>query len=338
MNTRTTQQQALPDEALQQQIERLAQLKEGTAQLRSLKEQECQLEVDVIAAEAAVRAATRNGAQPVNPAQAAQVLTALDHMRRLQAAFTKQQHAQHPDSAGERARLTAAGDALEAWLEAPRAGRPPHLSAAIRLMLTTGCIGCFLAAVTVHPLFLLLLVPLLSPVAFVRWSRQNASWLRLGAERRYAATGLKPPDAWQADAVEQRALELQRSMEALAPQTPQCPGDEEQAPDSGEQLGAELSQTQALFEAAMAEASLSDIDGETEANLRLSAQIHNARSALRSVQSRRASLRAGAEKNREALFRFLSKRGQASADGRADLQTLEHGLQRVARRSGPRET
>ncbi len=340
MSTRMTQQQALSDEALQQQIERLAQLKDGTEQLRSLQEHECQLEVDLIAAEAALSAATRHGAQPVDPAQAAQVVTALDQIRRLQAAIKtlQQQRAQQTGSDGERARLTAAGDALEAWLDSPRAGRPPRLSAAIRLMLGTGGVVCLLAAVTVHPLFLLLLVPLLSPVAFVRWSRQNASWLRLGAERRYAATGLKPPDAWQADAVARRALELQRSMEVPAPQTRQCAGDEEQEPDGVEALATELSESQALFDAAMAEASLSDIDGETEANLRLSARVHSARAALRSMQSQRARLRAGAERSREALFRFLSKRGQASADGHADLQTLEHGLQRVARGSSPRET
>ncbi len=335
VSTQTTQQRGFGHEPLDREKQRLEQLTAGHGQLRSLRGQECSLEVELIAAEAALKTAVPPGALTVNPENAAKLVTALDHLRRLQEAKQELEgEAGHGNNAGELARLTAGKDALESWLEAPRAGQPPSLSRMAQAVLAAAVLVCLLAAVTVHPLMLLLLFPLLLPLAYFRWARQNTAWLRLGAERRYAATGLKPPVAWQVAAVGRLQSELRRSIELLGKQPGRSAGGAEaeaEQNDAGE-VATELLESQALLEALLAESGLTvdDINEETEEKLRLSARVHSTREALNKTKLDYARLRAETEEQREALFRFLSRKGEAPSDGRADLETLDAGLKRLA--------
>ncbi len=321
------------DEALATQTERLEQLRAGTEKLRSLRERECELEVELIAAEAALRAKSRTGGLALSPAQAAELMAALKRTRQLQGILEKlEQRASqgNGETSGELARLNAGRDALRSWLEAPQAGRAPRLPLAVRGLLATAAVLCVWAAAAVHPVVLVLLVPLLLPLVWIRWSGQNAAWLQLGAKRHYQVTGLEPPAAWQALSVRERMSDLERSIESLSTQP------EQSAEDRGlEQHEAELVQSQALLEKILVETGLdvTDIDGDTERWLGLAAQTHSARNALDEVKAQRARLRAETDEDREALFRFLSRHGEAPPDGHADLQTLAAGLTRISHRS-----
>ena len=320
------------DEALATQTERLEQLRAGTEKLRSLRERECELEVELIAAEAALRAKSRKGGLALSPAQAAELMAALKRTRQLQGILEKlEQRASqgNGETSGELARLNAGRDALRSWLEAPRAGRAPRLPLAVRGLLATAAVLCVWAAAAVHPVVLVLLVPLLLPLVWIRWSGQNAAWLQLGAKRHYQVTGLEPPAAWQALSVRERMSDLERSIESLSTQP------EQSAEDRGlEQHEAELVQSQALLEKILVETGLdvTDIDGDTERWLGLAAQTHSARNALDEVKAQRARLRAETDEDREALFRFLSRHGEAPPDGHADPQSLAAGLTRIAHR------
>ncbi len=329
MSTHNSKQPECPDEALATQKERLEHLRAGTEKLRSLRQRECALEVELIAAEAALRAETRKGGLALGPAQATEILTALRDTRRLQGEleeFEQRAGGSNETTAHELAPLNAARDALQSWLEAPRA-RAPRLSLSVSLLLATATVVCLAAAVAVHAVLLVLLLPLLLPFAFVKWSRQNADWLQLGAKRHYRATGLKPPADWQTRAVAERVSELERSIESLSAQP-------ERAVEGGEQeqQEAELAQAEALLTTMLAEVGLdvTDIDENTERWLELASEAHSARAALDRVQAQRAHTQAETDEHREALFRFLSRQGQAPPDGHADLQTLAAGLTRVS--------
>ncbi len=324
------------DKALDRQRARFDRLKAGAEELRVLREKACALEVELIAAQAALKAAFTPDAQSPSPEKAAEIVAALDRTRRLEDALGKLEHraTAEGERASELARLEAGHDALRSWLEAPRAGRPPRLSPVIQGLLAGGALVALLATLTVHPVFLLLFLPLLLPFGYRTWSQQNAAWLRLGAERRYAATGLKPPARWEAALVSRRVSDLAQSIEVLT-RPPERPGghrDEGEEQTEADCVTSELLEATTLLEALLAEAGLAveDIRGETEHRLRLAAQVHKARQALNGVQADHARLRSETDEGREAMFRFLSLHGQAPIDGRADLQTLDAGLNRLA--------
>ncbi len=330
VSIRNSKQSESPDEALATQKERLEHLRAGTEKLRSLRQRECELEVELIAAEAALRAETRKGGLALSPAQAAAIMTALTDTRRLQTELERTEQRAGTSSGktdGELARLNAARDALQSWLEAPRLGRAPPLTPTVSVMLATASVVCIAAAVAVHPVMLVLLLPLLLPFAFLKWSRQNADWLKLGAKRHFRATGLALPAAWQAPAVTERLSELERSIESLSVQSEQPAEDGRRV-----QQEAELAQAEALLNTMLADVGLdvTDIDGDTARWLGLAAEAHAARKSLDQVHAQRARLQAESDEHREALFRFLSRQGEAPPNGHADLQTLAAGLSRVS--------
>jgi len=62
-----------------------------------------------------------------------------------------------------------------------------------------------------HPIVLLLLAPGGVLFALLRLRGQDTAWIRLGTERRFAATGHEPPHAWREAEVRARLDELERT-------------------------------------------------------------------------------------------------------------------------------
>ena len=63
------------------------------------------------------------------------------------------------------------------------------------------------------------------------------------------------------------------------------------------------------------------------------AEVRRTRRELGTVQAKRRALSREVDAGREDLYRFLSRQGEAPPQGRADLNALAAGLERLRRKS-----
>ena len=96
---------------------------------------------------------------------------------------------------------------------------------------------------------------------------------------------------------------------------------------------ATLASERAAMEVLLAGAGLdeADLDRETEGWIRALSRASRSRLELTEVQAEIESSSRDIDEVREDLYRYLSRRGSAGGEGRADTATLAAGLERLAR-------
>jgi len=335
-----------PREELAAQRERLQQLEAQEGALHTLREREARLEAEVIAADVEYSRASPGPDLPLDSTTAARLAEAFDHKRHVRAQYEALEDRQAlggEEGARQLSRLRAGRNALSSWLEAPAAVGRYRLSPKVRTALVIAAVACILAALAVHPIFLVMLLPLGLPLGYAAWSRQNLAWLHLGAERHFQATGLEPPTDWKAADVRARLSAIDKSMARVAAEMEALSDPAQREADDRRllALAAETMDAEAQLEAALMEGGLStrSIDPELERWLELIGEAAHRRRELEAARAQRAAVQAETRDGREALYGYLSRQGEAPPEGRADLEALARGLDRLtnrlARRDGP---
>ena len=310
----------LDQPTLAEQRERLNELRRWEQKLGSLRDRRNELEIECIAGDVALRRAPDRSA-PIDAALAVEIEAALDRRKR-----TQEQLARARDgSKQERDRLVVGRDALRLWLEAPQEERSARPGGRAKHVLFAVSLIAIIAALSVHIVFLVLLLPIAGASSFLSWSGQDDAWRKMGAKRRYPETHLDAPGKWEEDAVRQRLEEIEERIESRAARGPNEPEDDPRT------IEATLSAERATLEALLAGAGLdhADLDRETESWIRALGRASRSRLELTQVQAEIEGLSRDADDVREDLYRFLARRGGAEGTGRADTATLGAGLERL---------
>ncbi len=330
--------------ALSEQRALLDQLVTWEHELEVLKDLESDLEVEQISAEVALKATTSKNGIAISPDSAKEIAMARARKRELETALDGGGAETAPSAADLRAdidRMRAGREALEAWRDAPEtvsAWRRPRVANTVLAIASAAAVW---AAIALHPIFLVLLVPLVMAIGYFTFTGQDADWVRLGAVRRFQSTRLKPPSSWDRNPVDGRIGELsdaaaileQRLAEAEAAEGESSKQEEDAASELV--LSMKLLQTTDAYEAALAKAGIETeaLDETLSGWLDLVFENHRIDSELRQVRAKREALSREAEEARDALFRFLVLADDAPPEGRADSETLRAALERVANRA-----
>ena len=326
-----------PDESLASQRLRLASLESCEERIRILREQECDLDVEHIAAEAALRSATRRLQPKIDSALASRIGRFLENRRELEESRRRVIDADGIGSTGSTRRvdrLRAGHAALRAWLDASRPREPSAVARAAMVALLIAVIVIVWAAFAIHLAFLLLLVVIVGPVSFVMGRGEDVEWRRVGARRRFEASGLADIAAWDEDTVRARAIELEALLEA---------------PDrnSATGAGADLVDAQAIAAQTAGEdvqiasdlrsagLTLDDAQGELGDWLRLVARSDQTRASLQRVKNERTRVREEAAELRDHLLRYLQSRGVKPLQQHDSAAAIAESLDRLPGSSRP---
>lgn len=329
--------------ALSEQRALLDRLVTWEHELAVLKELESDLEVEQISADVALKAATSKQGIAISLKHGEEIARARALKRRLETALEGGAAEPAPTAADMRAdieRMRAGRDALESWRDAPEtvsAWRRPRIA---NTVLVIACAAAVWAAIALHPVYLVLLVPLVMAIGYFTFTAQDAEWVRLGAVRRFQNTRLKPPSSWEKTPVDVRISELGDAAARIQQQLARAEANKEQTPEHEDDAASDLALSMDLVEAADAYAAAlakAGIEAETvDENLSnwldLVFERHRIDCELTQVRAKRESLSREAEEARDALFRFLALADEAPPEGRADSQALRAGLERVANR------
>ena len=311
---------------LAEQRERLNELRRWEQRLDALRTRRNELEIECIAGEVAQR---RNAGKRalVDPGLAADIEAALDRRDGIEERLTRSR----AGSRQERERMAVARDALRLWLEAPpdenrrqAGGRVKHVLFGVSLL-------AIIAALSVHIVFLVLLLPVAGASSFLSWSGQDHAWRKMGAKRKFVATRVEAPAQWEEDPVRRRLGEIEARIEA------QAAGDPAGPEDSPRTLEAKLEAERAALAVLLAGAGLDgeDLDPQTEGWIRQLGRSSRSRRELAEVQVEMDGVGRDIDEAREELYRYLARRGATGGKGRADTATLAAGLERLARAAPP---
>jgi exonuclease SbcC len=238
-------------------------------------------------------------------------------------------------------RLHAGTDTLEAWRDAPEtvsAWRRPWVA---NTVLIVACVAAVGAAVALHPIYLVLLVPLLMAIGYLTFTAQDADWVRLGAVRRFQSTRLKPPTSWERNAVDDRIVELTDAAAGMEQRLAELEASKAETSDQKDDPATELSLSMDLADAsdayavALSNAGIEANSIDESLSMWLD-QVYETRridSELNQLRAKRAMLSREAEEARDKLFRFLALADEAPPEGRADSEALRAGLERMAKRT-----
>lgn len=325
-------------EKLSEQRKRLEALEHHEGELARLRDRENDLEVECIAAKAALGAAAAHAPAGIDAATATTIGLALAHRQMLADGLegVERRLAGYSGKSDERRRRLESGrEALAMWLEKPARSAPDALQRGARVFLLVVTVAAVIAAIRVHPAFLLIVVVVSGPVSFLLWRGQDNEWRRLGARRRFDATGLAPIRSWTDEHVSARLRELEAALaeESVAPAD--VPSETYAALEQEKRtLSSQLAEADAHAREALAGAGLApdDLDPELSRWLELHARAERARLELEQVQARRRSTRGDADEMRDGLYRYLSRRGEAPSDGRADTGAIAERIERLADR------
>ena len=311
-----------PDQPnLAEQRERLNELRRWEQRLDSLRDRRNELEIECIAGDVALRrgAGKRHS---IDAALAIEIEGALDRRVRLEGQLARARDGTRQ----EHERLEVGRDALRLWLESPQkesgtrsGGRVKHVLLAVSLL-------AIIAALSVHIVFLVLLLPIAGASSFLSWSGQDDAWRKMGAKRRFVETRLEAPEHWGEDAVRQRREEIEARIGSRALRGPAGHQDDPRT------IEARLDAERAALGVLLAGAGLddADFDRETERWVRALGRAGRSRLELAEVQTEIAGLSRDADYVREDLYRYLARRDVAGPAGRADTTTLAAGLERLA--------
>ena len=306
---------------LAEQRKRLKELRRWEQSLDTLRARRNDLEIECIAGDVALRRITERHA-PVDAALAVEIEAALDQRNSLEEQLARSREGTRP----ERDRLAVARDALWLWLEAPREEGGERGSGRIKHVLVAVSLLAIIAALAVHVVFLVLLLPIAGASSFLSWSGQDHAWQKMGAKRRYVATRVDAPKEWKEDAVRQRLEEIEARIESQVARKPDRP---EHGPRT---LEAMLDTERRALTVLLAGAGLdsTDLDSETEGWIRALGHASRSRRELAEIQDQIVGISRDIDHLREELYRYLARRGAAGGGGRADTATLSAGLERLA--------
>ncbi len=319
------------------QRERLEALRALDEEIAALNKLKTELEVECIAADAALSSAPTKPALNLDQVRVDELALALHKKRQIEVALNTLEPGEI-SQAGTPARaleqLKAGRDALVSWIDAPRADQPQFALKLAYGAIMTATIVVIWLAIVVHPILLLLLLGLGAILAFLRSSEHNRSWLQLGAKRHFDETGLKPPTKWEEVAVRERLVELETQIEeAASPDiAPKEPANEKHK--DSEQLLVELALATEHLDSMLARAGLdlTNINPDHKQWLELLATARYARQNLDQVVAELKVTNAGKNALQEAIFSYLSRQGEAPPGGSADVDSLSAGLDRVKTR------
>jgi hypothetical protein len=304
---------------------RLRSLEACEEKLRALRDRQSELEVDLMADEAALGGAARRVEREIDPDLALRIGVALERRRGL-GEGTRNFDGGATGTPGDRRDAMRAGRAaLETWLDdsSERKSRRPALAAKITMLIAT--VVTIWAAIEMHPAFLILLLVVIGPVSFALGRGQDKDWRRAGARRRYDMSGLAGIPEWNEEAVRTRFQELDELLAAQGDDEGNDEVDEDtdaSAPDrrvdpvDEEEAAANRAALDATIAADLADAGLDDDDirGATGKWLRLLARADRSRRSLEEVKYERGRLRSEAAELRDQLQQFLRGVGTRAAD------------------------
>ncbi len=324
---------------LAEQRNRLDELKVRDNELAAIDARKCELEVECIAADVALKAASPpSSVSNLDPAQVTDIADAMHEKRRIEAALKalEQGGGMHADVAAKKLEQMKVGrDALLDWLDAPRAVQPQRIIRLSYFAVMIAVMVVIWSAIVVHPILLLLLVGLGTLAAFLKSSEQNTAWLRVGAKRHYEETGLKLPPKWEEAAVRNRMHELETQIEELASQSIATAKPADEDLDELEQLLIELDVADEHLDGLLAETGLNvdDLDADFNQWVELLSRSRQARLELDQLNAKHKAVSTEINATQEKLYRFLARQGEAPGDGSADYDSLSTGLDRVSARS-----
>jgi hypothetical protein len=325
-------------EGIARQRQRLASLESCEERIRALREQECDLEVEHIASQAALHSAASRVQPDIDPLLATRLGRSLEHRRELE-------EKRRGTGAGHRVReaagtrevdaLRAGHAALVAWLDASRPREPGRTVRAAKVALLIATIATVWAAIAIHPAFLLLLVVIVGPVSFAMGRGQDAEWRRVGARRRFEASGLADIATWDDETVRARIAEL----ESLLADTDRDRDRFEtvvdataEQPDDPHALAAQIGDADRRIESDLVAAGLTveDTQGEVGDWMRLLARADRSRESLERVKRERGSLRAEAAEIRDQLARYLRSQGVKPTEPQDTARAIAERLERLS--------
>lgn len=312
----------LDEPTLAEQRERLDELRRREEKLRSLRARRNELEIECIAGDVAMRRGTGNRLS-IDAGLAVEIEAALDRRKRLEAQLARARDG----TRHERDRLVVGRNALRLWLEAPREERGARPGGRVKHVLFAVSLLAIIAALSVHIVFLVLLLPIAGASSFLSWSGQDDAWRKMGAKRRYGETHLEAPGRWEEDAVRRRLDEIEERIASRADRAAAGPADAPRA------IEVALASERAALNVLLAGAGLddADLDPEVEGWIRALGRASRSRGELVELQEEIAGLSRTIDEVREDLYRYLTRRGAAGGEGRADTATLAAGLERLAR-------
>lgn len=325
-------------ESLATQHERLASLESCEERIRALRDRECDREVEHMAAEAALHGATNRLQPGVDRQAAARIGHLLEVKRELQSrlqATGGYRGSGSTSAARTLDQLRAGHAALLAWLDAGSPRQPGAVARYGRIVMLLASIAILWAAIAIHPAFLLLLVVVVGPVSFAMSRGQDDEWRRVGARRRYDASGLADFGEWNEVSVRARAGELEALLDQVAPREAhrgrEHPAD---TTDEAEASATRLADLDRRIAAELADVGLEAeaVEGEIGEWLRLAERAETSRRALDEVKSERRRVRDEALELREQLGRYLRSHGikpTAHQDSAADIAARLGDLQRT---------
>ena len=306
---------------LAEQRERLNELRRWEQKLRSLRERRNELEIECIAGDVAMRRGAGNQLS-IDAGLAVELEAALDRRQRI----AQRLALARDGTREERDRLAVARDALHLWLEAPREEKSARIGGRVKHVLFAVSLLAIIAALSVHIVFLVLLLPIAGAASFLSWSGQDDAWRKMGAKRRFLETRMEAPSRWETEAVRERLDDLEARIETRAARGALKPEDDPRG------IEAMLDAERATLETLLAGVGLeeADLDRETESWIRKLGRASRSRGELVEVQTEIAGLSRDIDEVREDLYRYLARRGSAGGEGRADTATLAAGLDRLA--------
>lgn len=324
------------DETLAGQRLRLASLASFEDHIRVLRDQECDLEVEHIAARAALNSATDRLRPNVDPALASRIGRILEHRREreeLRRQADEHQGSRGTGSAREMDRMRAGRAALQAWLDASRPREPSGVVRAAKVIMLVATIVTVWAAFAIHLAFLLLLVVVVGPVSFAMGRGQDADWRRVGARRRFEGSGLAPMGTWDDESVRARMVELESLLANARP----ARGDEDVDSSHGNPLAAENADReiaeedrQIMSDLLAAGLTMEDTKGDTGNWMRLVAREERSRRSLERVKDERKRLRTEANEHRDQLLRYLQSQGVKLIEQQDTAAAIAERLDRLS--------
>lgn len=324
------------NDTLAEQRLSLASLEACEEKIRSLRDEECELEVEDMAAQAALHSAANRVQPTIDTALAVRIGGSLEQRRELEETLheTGARGGRRP-AAGTRYvdQLRAGRAALESWLDASKQETRGGVSAAAKAALLIASIATIWAAIVIHPAFLLLLVAVVGPVSFALGRGQDADWRRVGARRRYETSGLAEMLNWDEDSVRARCEELCSLLEAPNRDGARANAEvSEREPVEAGDVAARIADVNARLSSDLAAAGLSagDLRGETGEWLRLAARADRSHRSLERVKDERRRLRADAAALRDGLARYLHSRGAKPTEQLDTAAAIAERLERLS--------
>ena len=324
------------DESLAGQRLRLSSLESVEDRIRDLREQGSHLEVEHMAAGAALKSAAGRGQLAIDPALATRIGHSLEHRRELEETLCSGDEMHAGRGTGSRRqveRLRAGHAALGAWLAASRPRKPGPVVVAAKITLLIATVATLWAAIVIHPAFLLLLVAVVGPVSFALGRGQDTEWHRVAAIRRFSTSGLADIVTWDDESVRARMAELESMLETSAVESAQedrelCHPD----PVDAETLTRQIAEDNRQIASDLAAAGLTieDTKGDSGNWLRLMGRAGGAQESLERVESERQRLRGEAAELREQLLRYLHSRGVKPTDTGDTAPAIAEQLARLS--------